>query len=84
MSYNQCFVPNFAQLTKPLHALVGKTNGQGVRRGEKNEPFVWIEEFQDAFGRLRASLLKPLMMFWHILILSFLSYSPHTGVCMDG
>lgn len=36
MSYYGSFVPNFAQLTKPLHALVGKTKRQGLRRGEQN------------------------------------------------
>ncbi len=39
MSYYRRFVPRFAQLAKPLHALVGKGN-----KGKSSEPFVWREE----------------------------------------
>lgn len=59
MGYYRRFVPNFAQLARPLHALVGKTGKGGLRKGGPTEQFVWTEECQDAFDSLRKSLMAP-------------------------
>uniref|UniRef100_A0A3B3QN89 Gypsy retrotransposon integrase-like protein 1 n=1 Tax=Paramormyrops kingsleyae TaxID=1676925 RepID=A0A3B3QN89_9TELE len=55
MSYYRRFVPNFARLARPLHALTG-----GARRGKRGEqltPFLWSEDCQQAFDSLRQSLM---------------------------
>lgn len=54
MSYYCCFVPRFAQLAKPLHALVGRGN-----KNNPSEPFTWNEECQAAFSQLKSSLIAP-------------------------
>ncbi len=54
MSYYRRFVPRFAQLTKPLHALVGKGN-----KGKLSEPFIWSEECQSALSQLKSCLTSP-------------------------
>ncbi|RXN16347.1 Transposon Ty3-I Gag-Pol poly [Labeo rohita] len=54
MSYYRRFVPRFAQLAKPLHALVGKGN-----QGKSAEPFIWSEECQTAFSKLKSCLMSP-------------------------
>jgi len=52
MSYYRRFVPGFAQLARPLHALVGK----GVK-GKMMEPFNWTPECQTALDRLKRCLM---------------------------
>lgn len=54
MSYYRRFVPKFAQLARPLHALVGKGS-----RGGPTEPFRWSNECQHAFEELKSSLMSP-------------------------
>ncbi|KAK3548504.1 hypothetical protein QTP70_013350 [Hemibagrus guttatus] len=54
MSYYRRFVPGFAQLAKPLHAQVGKGN-----KGKSAEPFIWSEECQTAFNKLKSYLMSP-------------------------
>ncbi len=54
MSYYRHFVPRFAQLAKPLHALVGKGN-----KGKLSEPFIWSEECQSALSQLKSCLTSP-------------------------
>lgn len=54
MSYYRRFVPRFAQLAKPLHALVGKGN-----KGKSAEAFVWSDECQSAFSKLKSCLMSP-------------------------
>jgi len=47
-SYYRRFVPNFAELASPLHALT-----------QKNARFVWSDEAQEAFEKLKAALTSP-------------------------
>lgn len=54
MSYYRRFVPRFAQLARPLHALVGKTNQTGAAGA-----FRWTEECQRSFEELKLSLMSP-------------------------
>lgn len=54
MSYYRRFVPGFAQLAQPLHALVGKSG-----KGKVMEPFTWTSECQTAFDRLKQCLMSP-------------------------
>ncbi|KAI5609495.1 hypothetical protein C0J50_9467, partial [Silurus asotus] len=54
MSYYRKFVPRFAQIAKPLHALVGG--------GKKNKPpvtFFWSQECQTALNELKRCLMSP-------------------------
>lgn len=51
MSYYRRFVPGFAQLARPLHALVGK--------GKMLEPFNWTTECQTALDNLKQCLMCP-------------------------
>ena len=46
-SYYRKFVPNFASLAKPLHALT-----------EQSKKFIWSEECQESFDILWARLVK--------------------------
>ena len=54
MSYYRRFVPRFAHLARPLHALVG--NGGKARFAE---PFRWSDDCQHAFEELKRSLMNP-------------------------
>lgn len=54
MSYYRRFVPKFAQLARPLHALVGKTSQMGTAG-----TFRWTEECQRSFEKLKLSLMSP-------------------------
>lgn len=57
MSYYRRFVPHFAQVARPLHALMSK-----AKRGDSgahHQPFSWSKECQVAFDRLRACLMAP-------------------------
>lgn len=54
MSYYRRFVPKFAHLARPLHALVGKGGGAGPA-----EPFRWSDACQHAFDELKCSLMNP-------------------------
>ena len=47
MSYYRKFIPNFAQIAKPLTSLL-----------EKNAEFYWILECQQAFDQLKSSLSR--------------------------
>ena len=55
MSYYRRFVPNFAQLAKPLHSLMGKSKKEG---GGQSVPFVWSRECQVAFDKLREHFMS--------------------------
>lgn len=55
MSYYRRFVPRFAQLAKPLHALMGSAKNS---RKAQCPPFKWDEECQIAFDRLRHCLME--------------------------
>lgn len=57
MSYYRRFVPNFAHIAKPLHALVGKA-GKAFK-GAASAPFIWSPECQGAFDNLRGCLMSP-------------------------
>ncbi len=54
MSYYRRFVPGFAQLARPLHALVGKGG-----KGKIVEPLNWTTECQTAFDQLKQCLMSP-------------------------
>lgn len=54
MSYYRRFVPGFAQLARPLHALVGKGG-----KGKIVEPLNWTTECQTAFDKLKQCLMSP-------------------------
>lgn len=54
MSYYRRFVPGFAQLARPLHALVGKGG-----KGKPVETLDWTTECQTAFDKLKQSLMSP-------------------------
>uniref|UniRef100_A0A3B1JKD5 Gypsy retrotransposon integrase-like protein 1 n=1 Tax=Astyanax mexicanus TaxID=7994 RepID=A0A3B1JKD5_ASTMX len=55
MSYYRRFVPKFAQLAKPLHALVGGK----MNRGRATGPITWSGECQTAFDKLKGCLMSP-------------------------
>ncbi|XP_076730651.1 retrovirus-related Pol polyprotein from transposon 412 [Maylandia zebra] len=56
MSYYRRFVPRFAQLAKPLHALVGK----GLKNTSRGtQAFVWTGECQEALDELKRCLVSP-------------------------
>ena len=57
MSYYRRFVSGFAQLAKPLHALVGKEK-KGAAKTTLAQ-FFWSEECQAAFDSLRKCLTAP-------------------------
>ncbi|KAI4904285.1 hypothetical protein NFI96_007443, partial [Prochilodus magdalenae] len=58
MSYYRRFVPKFAELAKPLHALVGgKTN-----RGRVSSSIAWSDECQNAFNKLKGCLISPTVL----------------------
>ncbi|XP_041849958.1 uncharacterized protein cuzd1.1 [Melanotaenia boesemani] len=57
MSYYRRFVPHFAQMAQPLHALMGKANVGSFKL--KATPFVWTDKCQVAFDKLRACLMAP-------------------------
>ncbi|XP_052392086.1 uncharacterized protein LOC127939541 [Carassius gibelio] len=54
MSYYRRFVPGFAQLARPLHALVGKGGKEKII-----EPLNWTTECQTAFDKLKQCLMSP-------------------------
>lgn len=54
MSYYRRFVPGFAQLARPLYALVGKRG-----KGKIVEPLNWTTECQTAFDKLKQCLMSP-------------------------
>lgn len=68
MSYYRRFVPNFAQLAKPLHSLMGK-----VKRGRGEQPvaFVWSKDCQEAFDSLRRCLMSSPVLAYPDLSLPF-------------
>lgn len=57
MSYYRRFVPNFAQVARPLHALMGQAK-RGDRRAQQ-QSISWSEECQMAFDKLKACLMAP-------------------------
>lgn len=57
MSYYRRFVPQFAQVARPLHVLMG-TFKKGDR-GAQHQSFSWSEVCQIAFDKLRACLMAP-------------------------
>lgn len=70
MSYYRRFVPRFAQLARPLHALMGKQ-----KKGELNarsRPFEWDEECQTSFDSLRKCLIAPPILAYPDLGLPFI------------
>ncbi len=54
MSYYRRFVSGFAQLARPLHALVGKGG-----KGNIDVPLNWTTECQTAFDELKQCLMSP-------------------------
>lgn len=54
MSYYRRFVPKFAQIAKPLHALMGNKD-----KRKASELFMWSSECQTAFDRLKQCLMSP-------------------------
>lgn len=54
MSYYRRFVPQFAQIAKPLHALMGSKD-----KRRASELFTWSSECQTAFDKLRQCLMSP-------------------------
>ncbi|KAJ7998494.1 hypothetical protein DPEC_G00205510 [Dallia pectoralis] len=54
MSYYRRFVPKFAQIAKPLHALMGSKDNMRA-----SELFMWSSECQTAFDNLRQCLMSP-------------------------
>lgn len=51
-SYYRRFIPNFAQIAKLLHALMGS-------KRKASEPFIWSNECQPAVIRLKQCLMSP-------------------------
>ncbi|KAJ8005431.1 hypothetical protein DPEC_G00146580 [Dallia pectoralis] len=54
MSYYRRFVPKFAQIAKPLHALMGSKDNMRA-----SGLFMWSSECQTAFDNLRQCLMSP-------------------------
>ncbi len=54
MSYYRRFVPRFAQIAKPLHALVG-----GGKTSKTPVTFTWSQECQTALDELKGCLMSP-------------------------
>lgn len=54
MSYYRRFVPRFAQIAKPLHALVS-----GGKTSKSSATFTWSQECQTALDRLKGHLTSP-------------------------
>ncbi|MCI4388617.1 hypothetical protein PGIGA_G00087940 [Pangasianodon gigas] len=54
MSYYRRFVPRFAQIARPLHALVS-----GGRRSKTPVTFTWSQECQTALDELKGCLMSP-------------------------
>lgn len=52
--YYRRFVPDFAQIAKPLHALMGSKS-----KKKASEPFIWSNECQAAFVKLKQCLMSP-------------------------
>lgn len=69
MSYYRRFVPHFAQLARPLHALMGKAKS-GFAKGQ-TAPFQWTEECQASFDELRARLMASPVLAYPDLKLPF-------------
>ena len=57
MLYYRRFVPHFAQVAQPLHALMGKAK-KGVAKAQP-PPFEWTKDCQAAFDSLRKCLMSP-------------------------
>lgn len=74
MSYDRRFVPNFAQLEKPLHSLMGKSKKE---KGCQPVPFVWSRECHEAFDRLRGYLMSS-------PVLAYLDFSLPFTLTTDG
>lgn len=70
MSFYRRFVPRFAQLARPLHALMGKAK-KGVVKAPSQQ-FEWSKECQAAFDSLRKCLMAPPVLAYPVLRLPFI------------
>lgn len=90
MSYYRRFVPHFAQVAQPLHALMGKAK-KGFAKAQPS-PFQWTAECQAAFDELRERLMAPPVLAYPDLQLPFIvtTDGSHLGVgavlsqCQEG
>ena len=78
MSYYRRFVPGFAQLAKPLHALMGKEK-KGAAKATLAQ-FFWSEECQAAFDSLRKCLTAPPILAYPDLSLPFIVTTDGSGL----
>lgn len=76
MSYYQTFVPRFAQIAKPLHALVSRG-----RRSKTPVKFTWSQECQTALDKLKGCLMSPPILAYPDSVNPL--HSPQMGVARD-
>ncbi|XP_042624230.1 uncharacterized protein cuzd1.1 [Cyprinus carpio] len=72
MSYYRRFVPRFAQIAKPLHALVS-----GGKRSKTSVTFTWTQDCQTALDELKGCLMSP-------PILAYTDFSEPFRLTTDG
>lgn len=75
MSYYRRFVPQFAQIARPLHELIGKSHK--ALESSRALSFEWSKQCQEAFDTLRQALMSP-------PVLAFPDFSLPFTVTTDG